>query len=323
MFKDIWYVTFDNDVELILLEEALNAHNRFREPHEINVIVNEYDNHSSGKANRIRRRIKRLPQDNIKVNVYIPDDILTDEEIAKIHEIKDFSGFGWVSQQYLKLAVYRKSNAKFSYIFDCKNISVKPKAIEQVSHNHNFRINPLGWDIHFENYKNYLRRQGILKNTDLVYTHSSVSTPFILNNEILSSMFDTLDVFDLIFLQYKFLKKGEIENFLKKSMLASEIILYYSYMDYQGLDIDTDSKFNPNHYVPSGVKRPWMTDLNLEDWIRQHNYDYDDGLVDFPVTPYKSTYYLTVHRRMLEEELHEDPTLQRFKKFIRRSLRDY
>jgi hypothetical protein len=66
-----------------------------------------------------------------------------------------------------------------------------------------------------------------------------------------------------------------------------------------------------------------MTNLNLEDWIRQHNYDHDDGFVDFPVLPYDRTYYITAHRRQLEQELLEDPMLQRFKKFIRRSLRDY
>lgn len=324
MFKDIWYVTYDNSIELIFLEEALNAYNKFHEPHEINVIVNEY---LESTAIKIRNRIKALPQDNIKVKVYIPSDILTAEELKKIKKTKDFfdfPGFGWVTQQYLKLAIYRKSNAKFSYVFDCKNIPVKPNAIEHVSNNHNFAPNPLP-NSGFDNYKNYLRDLGILKNKDLVYKHRTVNTPFIFNNKILHSMFDTLDVFSLIFLHYNFLDDlEEFQNFLSLGILVSEIILYYSYIDYQGLDIDTDSNTpSINHWIQDGIKRPWMTNLNLEDWIRQHNYDHDDGFVDFPVLPYNRTYYITAHRRQLEQELLEDPTLQRFKNFIRRSLRDY
>lgn len=324
MFKDIWYVTYDNFIELIFLEEALNAYNTFHEPHEINVIVNEY---LESTAIKIRNRIKALPQDNIKLKVYIPSDILTVEELKKIKKTQDFfdfPGFGWITQQYLKLAIYRKSNAKFSYVFDCKNIPVKPNAIEHVSNNHNFSPNPLP-NSGFDNYKNYLRNLGILKNKDLVYAHRAVNTPFIFNNKILHSMFNTLDVFSLIFLHYKFLDDWEeFQNFLSLGILVSEIILYYSYIDYQGLDVDTDSNTpSINHWIQDGIKRPWMTNLNLEDWIRQHNYDHDDGFVDFPVLPYNITYYITAHRRQLEQELLEDPTLQRFKKFIRRSLRDY
>lgn len=330
MDKDIWYVVYDDEYELLMLEEALNAYNYFGEKTPIHIVVNEL---KYPVAERIRRRLQYYPTDNIDVTIHIAQEILTDEEFDLITKVKqgfDFPGFGWVVQQFLKLSTYRKSNAEFSVIFDSKNIPIRENAIERVNDAHIFT--PANGEKNLEFFYLFTKLLLDSKILDLSANnknfklHGAPSTPFIFKNSELKNMHNDLDVLRLIFCDIKYIDRGIMYHTRVTDAARihpCEIRLYYAYTKYNREVFENKNSYYPNNYFVNryfekskddATLLPWILSDNLFDWWeKDHN-----ALLPGPI---EYIDYITVHRFVMNELKDFPNNVELFKKFIRKTVR--
>lgn len=293
--KDIWMVVFDNEYELLLLEQAIYAYDRLGEKTPINIIINEFDNQICCK---IQEHILSF-ENNLDLRIYFPTDLLYKDELERIFKRIElakevhYQGIGWVVQQYLKLAVYRKSTAVYSYILDCKNIPVKKNAIELLGDAHTFE--DFDGTFIYDDYKMLLIEKGLIKSLQI--PQRSVLTPFIFKNSVLRDMHKEIDVFGLIFLNINSSKD------LISLPLVSETILYNCYENFKRKYVFEEEfsqkarNWNISENIPN---KPWHSSMvTFKDWLEHMREKYS---FDYCYLKYDKICFITIHRRILEAD---------------------
>ena len=120
--KDLWVVTFDDDEELFLLKKQIESLILWNYKLDYNIIINDSNHDKVVEKMRLCGILELIDaaKKNFNTTIYERKDFISDKE-AKDN--------GYISQQFLKLQVYKKSTKEQHIILDCKNIILDPNIL--------------------------------------------------------------------------------------------------------------------------------------------------------------------------------------------------
>lgn len=233
--RDICFILFNDELELILMRESLRSLSAFGITNQVTIVINETDSVDITIVIDYLKNTTHLPKN---LRILTLNDILDDREYKKFQSFTS----GWITQQYLKLLTYRFSKSKTSIILDPKNIMIRPIKVENMNHNHNF-MGDNSNSLVFNDFMELLYQRGLLSSP---YELQELGiyrqmTPFIFDNSTLSRMHKSFDV-----LYYMF--NGRVPY-----VLPSEILLYYAFIAGNGKiknDADKERYLNISYTVP-------------------------------------------------------------------------
>ena len=175
MHRDIWVVTFDNDEELFLLKKQIESLILHGNTLTYNIIINSSDDIAVRLKMKRSGILKLLTMSNFDYNIFKRSQFLAEDEWMTSQKRDNY-----ISQQLLKLQIYRRSLAKEHLILDSKTILLNSKALEIKEPN-----GDISSPINFFGCYEYFTK--IWHNSNSIPVKGT-ATPFLFKNNILESL---------------------------------------------------------------------------------------------------------------------------------------
>jgi len=258
--RDIWVVIFDDNEELFLLKKQIESLILFKNTLTYNIIIN------ADNVRNVRKKMKKIGILNLLETAKFSYNVFSKFNFLKqTEQYTTQKRDGYISQQLLKLQIYRRSYAKEHLILDSKTIILNPLAITIDEPNRDIS-RPINFFACYEYFINKWHNGNIIST-------KGTATPFLFKNNILESLeiyFKSRTAYineltQSFYISSKHIKQLALrknKNYVDKGDCLSEFLIYNLF----------EQKINPR-YVPTRKKpsliRLYQNDdrIQLKDFI--------------------------------------------------------